>query len=63
MPLLVAKIRQLTRVEVARHLVQHIAVEWLFLRVQRSIAPQDDEWLVPAEASIGLQSLNGCNQP
>lgn len=31
--------------------------------MQRSVAPQDDEWQVPAAAVIGLQNLTGCSQP
>jgi hypothetical protein len=40
-----------------------IAAEWPLLKVQRSVASQDDEWQVPAAAVIGLQKLTGCSQP
>lgn len=33
------------------------------MKVQRSIASQDDEWQVPAATVIGLQNLTGCSQP
>jgi hypothetical protein len=46
-----------------RQLVRPIAVEWLLLKVQRSVASRDDEWQVPAAAVIGLQNLTGCSQP
>ncbi len=40
-----------------------IAAERPLLKVQRSIASQDDEWQVPAVAVICLQNLTGCSQP
>jgi hypothetical protein len=40
-----------------------IAAEWPLLKVQRSVASQDNEWRVPAAAVIGLQNLAGCSQP
>jgi hypothetical protein len=47
----------------ARHLERHVAVEWPLLKVQRTLATQDDECQVSAAAVIGLQNLTGCSQP
>lgn len=38
-------------------LAEAIAVEWLQLEVQRSVASQDVKWLVPAAAVTGAQYL------
>lgn len=58
-----AKSQSSWRVGVARHLLWPIAAEWPLLKVQRSVASQDDEWQVPAAAVIGLQNLTGSSQP
>jgi hypothetical protein len=47
---------------VVRPLVWLIAVEWPLLKVQRSLASQNHEWQVPAEAVVGPQNLTGCSQ-
>ena len=39
-----------------------IAVEWPLLKVQQSVASQNDEWQVPAAAVLGLQNLTGRSQ-
>jgi hypothetical protein len=44
-------------------LVRAIAGEWPLLKVQRSVASQDDEWQVSAADVIGLQNLTDCSQP
>jgi uncharacterized membrane protein len=41
---------------------RHIVVELQLLKVQRSVAPQDDEWQDLAAAVTGLQSLTGWSQ-
>lgn len=48
---------------VTRHLVRPFAAEWPLLKVQRSVASQDDEWQVSAAAVIGQQNLAGGTQP
>jgi hypothetical protein len=47
----------------ALHRERHVAVEWPLLKVQRSLALQDDKCQVPAAAVIGLQNLIGWSQP
>lgn len=58
----VAKSRSPWRGGVVRPLVWPIAVERPLLKVQRSVASQNDEWQVPAAAVIGPQNLTGCTQ-
>jgi len=43
--------------------VQSVVAEWPLLKLQRSIASQDDEWQASAAAVTGLQNLTGCSQP
>jgi hypothetical protein len=43
-------------------LASTITVERPLLKVQRSVASQDDEWQVPAAAVIGPGNLTGCSQ-
>lgn len=47
----------------ALHRERHVAVEWQLLKVQRTLALQDDKCQVPTAAVIGLQNLTGCIQP
>jgi hypothetical protein len=58
----VAKSRSPWRGGVVRPLAWPIVVEWPLLRVQRSVASQDDEWQVPTAAVIGPQNLTDCSQ-
>jgi len=58
----VAKSRSPWRRGVVLPLVWPIAVEWLLLKVQRSVASQEDEWQVSAGAVVGPQDLTGCSQ-
>jgi hypothetical protein len=46
----------------AGQLVRSIAFDGPLLKVQRSVASQDDEWTVPAAAFIRLKNLTGCNR-
>ena len=57
-----AKSRSTSRGGVVRLLVWSIAIEWPLLKVQRSVASQDDEWQVPVVAVFGPQNLTGCSQ-
>lgn len=57
------KSRSPWREGVDRYLVRPIAVEWPLLKVQRSVASQDNEWQVSAADVIGLQNLTDCSQP
>jgi hypothetical protein len=43
--------------------VSPIGAEWPLLRVQRSVASQNDERQVSASAVTGLQNLTGRSQP
>lgn len=41
--------------------MRFIAAGCPLLKVQRSVASQDDEWQVPAAGVTGLQNLTGCS--
>lgn len=47
----------------ALHRERPVAVEGQLLKVQRTLALQDDKCQVPASAVIGLQNLTGWSQP